>query len=40
MGLYLRVAGYLIRQFDSDHPPLHVHVYRDRRLVAKFDLEG
>lgn len=25
--------------FASDHAPRHVHVYRDGRLVTKWDLE-
>jgi len=24
----------------SDHPPRHVHVYRDGRLVVKWDLDN
>lgn len=24
----------------SDHPPRHVHVYREGRLVVKWDLEN
>ncbi len=26
--------------WKGDHPPRHVHVYRDGRLVLKFDLEA
>lgn len=25
--------------FTGDHSPRHVHVYRDRKLIAKWDLE-
>jgi hypothetical protein len=25
--------------WKSDHPPRHVHVYRDGKLVVKWDLE-
>jgi hypothetical protein len=25
--------------YENDHPPLHVHVFRDSRLVARCDLE-
>jgi len=25
--------------YENDHPPLHVHVYKDKRLVARYDLE-
>jgi len=40
MGFVKKACGYIIRKYDTDHPPLHVHVYRDGRLVARFDLEG
>jgi hypothetical protein len=26
--------------WKSDHPPRHVHVYRDSRLVVKWDLDN
>ena len=26
--------------WESDHSPRHVHVYRDGRLVVKWDLDG
>jgi len=29
----------VIRVYENDHPPLHVHVFRDSRLVARYDLE-
>jgi len=25
--------------WEGDHPPRHVHVYRDGKLVVKWDLE-
>jgi hypothetical protein len=30
-----KAGGYVIRQYATDHDPPHVHVYRDRALVAK-----
>lgn len=30
-----KAGGYLIRQYATDHDPPHVHVYRDRKLIAK-----
>lgn len=27
-------------RWKGDHPPRHVHVYKDGRLVVKFDLEA
>ncbi len=35
-----KAGGYIIRLYAVDHPPLHVHVFKDGRLVARFDLEG
>ena len=35
-----KARGFVIRLYEHDHPPLHVHVFRDGRLVARFDLEN
>lgn len=35
----IRRGGYVFLVFGSDHAPRHVHVYRDGRLVTKWDLE-
>lgn len=35
-----KAGGYTIVQYLNDHPPLHVHVFKDQRLVARFDLEN
>ena len=35
----IRRGGYLFRTWLGDHDPRHVHVYRDRRLVGRWDLE-
>lgn len=29
----------MIRLYETDHRPLHVHVFKDRVLVARYDLE-
>ena len=34
-----KAKGYVIRMYGSDHPPLHVHVFKDGREVARYDLE-
>jgi hypothetical protein len=34
-----KAGGYIIQLYETDHPPLHVHVFRGRRLVARYDLE-
>jgi hypothetical protein len=32
-------GGYVFLTWKGDHPPRHVHVLRDGRLVLKWDLE-
>jgi len=36
----LRRGGYIFISWQSDHPPRHVHVYRDGKLVVKWDLDN
>ncbi len=36
----LRRGGYIFIWWKSDHPPRHVHVYRDGKLVVKWDLDN
>ena len=38
MGKYRR-GGYVIT-WKGDHPPRHVHVYRDGKLIVKWDLDN
>lgn len=35
----LRRAGFLLVTWKGDHPPRHVHVYHDGRLVVKWKLD-
>lgn len=35
----IRRGGYIFLTWKADHPPKHVHVYRDGRLVTKWNLE-
>ena len=35
----IRREGYVFVTWKGDHSPRHVHVYRDDRLVVKWDLE-
>ena len=35
-----RRGGYVFVTWKSDHAPRHVHVYRNGRLVVKWDLEN
>ncbi|HET6351834.1 MAG TPA: DUF4160 domain-containing protein [Coriobacteriia bacterium] len=36
----IRRGGYVFITWVGDHSPRHVHVYRDGRLIAKWDLDG
>jgi len=36
----LRRGGYVFLTWKGDHPPRHVHVYRNGRLVVKWDLDN
>lgn len=35
----IRRGGYVLVAWKGDHPPRHVHVYRDGKLVVKWDLD-
>ena len=35
----IRRGGYVFVTWIGDHSPRHVHVYRDGRLVVKWDLD-
>ena len=35
----VRRGGFVFLAWKGDHDPRHVHVYRDGRLVLKWDLE-
>lgn len=36
----IRRGGYLFITWKGDHTPRHVYVYRESRLVVKWDLEN
>jgi hypothetical protein len=36
----LRRGGYVFVWWKGDHSPRHVHVYRDGKLVVKWDLDN
>jgi len=36
----VRRGNYVFLTWKGDHSPRHVHVYRDSRLVLKWDLEN
>ena len=36
----IRRGGYIFVWWLADHAPRHVHVFKDGRLVCKFDLEN
>ena len=35
----IRRGNYLFITWKSDHPPRHVHVFKDDRLIVKWNLE-
>ncbi len=35
-----RRGGFVFVTWKGDHPPRHVHVYRDGELVVKWDLDN
>jgi hypothetical protein len=36
----IRRGGYVFISWKSDHPPRHVHVYREGTLIVKWDLDN
>jgi hypothetical protein len=36
----IRRGGYIFVNWIGDHPPPHVHVYRDGKLIVKWDYEN
>lgn len=36
----IKRGGYVFVTWIGDHSPYHVHVYEDRKLVVKWDLEN
>ena len=36
----LRRGGFVFVWWKGDHPPRHVHVYRDGKLMVKWDLDN
>lgn len=36
----IRRGNYVFLTWKGDHSPRHVHVYRNARLVVKWDLEN
>ncbi len=35
-----RKSGYIFETFKGDHPPLHVHIYRGKQEVGRWDIEN
>ncbi len=36
----IRRGGFIFLTWKGDHPPRHVHVYRDGQFVVKWDLDN
>ena len=35
-----KVGGYIFRSYKGDHRPLHVHIFRDRDEIGRWDIEN
>ena len=35
----IRRGGFIFVTWKGDHPPRHVHVYRDAQLIVKWNLD-
>lgn len=35
----IRRGGYIFESWVGDHPPRHVHVFKDRELIARVELD-
>lgn len=33
-------GGYIICMYQNDHPPSHVHIFKDGRQLDRYDLEN
>jgi len=33
-------GGYLFRMYQNDHPPLHVHIFKDGKPLDRYDMEN
>ena len=36
----VRRGGFVFLWWKGDHPPRHVHIYRDGKLIVKWDLDN
>lgn len=32
--------GYIFRMYQNDHPPLHVHIFKDGKQLDRYDMEN
>ena len=35
----IRRGGYIFEYWIGDHPPRHVHIFKDRKFIAKVELD-
>ncbi len=33
-------GGYIFRMYQNDHPPPHVHIFKDGKHLDRYDLEN
>ncbi len=36
----IRRGNYIFLAWAGDHSPRHIHVYRDKKLIVKWDLDA
>ena len=36
----IKKGNYFFVAYKGDHGPRHVHIYKDRKMIAKWDLEN
>jgi len=35
-----KLLGYVFESFKGDHRPYHVHIYKDKREIGRWDIEN
>lgn len=33
-----KILGFIFRSYKNDHPPYHVHVFKDKKFLGRFDI--
>lgn len=35
-----KAGGFIFRFYTTDHRPYHLHIYKDRKFLRKYDIEN